>query len=126
MKDHRGRATEGLVACPLGDLVVATKVTSRSLIFKTPPGTNPPTIRKTFDRHIVRTDHGVVVTDVRMKTMALPRVVPFSEILDTAREEVDAVLKEEGKEKTDSYEEGVRMLAERLAWKLCKRGVKIV
>jgi len=123
--EHTNQPVVSLVSFPIGRTVIATRVKSQSLIFRAPKGTKPPPIRRAFDRHIVRTPKGIVVTDVCVKTQILPRQVEFTILLAAAREEVDLALKEEGKEKTDGYEIGVWAIAERMARRLRKKGVKV-
>lgn len=123
--ERTSQVAASLVSFPIGRMVIATEVKSRALIFKAPKGAKPKPIKKAFDRHIVRTPKGVVVMDVRVKAQAFPLQVKYAELLAAAREEVDIALKEEGKEKTDGYEIGVKALADRMARRLCKMGVQV-
>lgn len=124
--EYTSQPAVSLVSFPIGRTVIATQIKSRSVIFRALKGMKPkPPIRRAFDRHIVRTPKGIVVTDVRVKMQMLPHQVEFDELLAAAREEVDLALKEEGKEKTDDYEIGVRAIAERMARRLRKKGVKV-
>jgi len=63
--------------------------------------------------------------DVRVKAEIFPLQVKFFDLLEHARTVVDNALKEEGKEKTDGYEDGIRMVAELIARRLSRRGVRI-
>lgn len=123
--ERTSQTATSLVSFPIGRMVIATEVKSRALIFKPPKGLKPKPIRRAFDRHIVRTPKGVVVMDVCVKAQIFPLQVKFVDLVATAREEVDIALKEEGKEKTAGYEDGVRMIAERMARRLRKKGVKV-
>lgn len=123
--ERTSQTAVSLVSFPIGRMVIATKVKSQALIFRSPKGTKLKPIRRAFDRHIVRTPKGIVVMDVCVKAQIFPLQMEFATLLASAREEVDLALKEEGKEKTDDYEIGVRAIAERIARRLRMRGVHV-
>ncbi len=127
--NHRGKAVTNVVSQPMGDYVIGVQVSSRPVILPKIDDfpVKPPRIPRCFDRHIIRTDQGVVIVEVMARVKVLPLTVPFSQLVDAAREELDVALKEEGKQPADKdYTEGLHAIANRMAWKLRKQGVQVL
>lgn len=127
--EYRGKAVTNVVSQPMGDHIIGVQVSSRPVILPKIDDfpVKPPRISRCFDRHVIRTDQGVVIVEVTARVKVLPLSVPFSQLMDAAREELDIALKEENKQpEAQAYTEGLYALANRMAWKLRKQGVKVL
>jgi hypothetical protein len=124
--EHLGKIVTNVVSQSMGDHVISVKVSSRPIIlpkFEDGP-IKPPVRHRCFDRHIIRTSEGVVIVEVMARVKVLPSSVLFSQIVETAREELDATLKEEKQQPTpEDYASGLHALTQRLVWRLRKQGV---
>ena len=120
--EHRGRSVTNVVAHPVDNHVIGVKVSSYPVILpKIEDGpVEPPEIPRCFDRHIIRTGEQVIVVEVMARVKVYPRTVPYSDVLETARSELDVALQE-----GENYDEGLNALADRIAWRLQKQGVKV-
>lgn len=127
--EHRGKAVMNVVSQPMGDHIIGVQVSSRPVILPKIDNlpVKPPRIPRCFDRHVIRTNQGVVIVEVLARVKVLPLTVPFSELVDAAREELNVALKEEGVQlPAKTYTEGLYALANRMAWKLRKQGVQVL
>jgi len=124
--EHRGKAVTNVVSQPVGNHVIGVKIASRPVILPKLESIEPPVIPRCFDRHVIRTSTCVVIVEVAARVKVMPLSVPFSAIVETAREELDAALKEDGSQPSaEDYKIGLRVIANRMAWKLRKQGIVV-
>ena len=122
------KAVKSVVAQPIGEYVVGVKVSSRPIILPRIENgpVSPPEIPQCFDRHIIRTSEGVVVVEVSAQVKVFPRVISLAVVREAVRGELDVMFQEENKSpSSESYEEGLDAMTNRLVKQLQNQGVTV-
>jgi hypothetical protein len=122
--DYKGKAVTNMVVRPVDDVVIGVQVKSKPWILprvETPAG--PPNIPRCSDRHIIRTEHHVVVVEVKTKVIVHPRYVTMDQLRQCGREAIAEHAPQA--EALSGYEVSIEAFARRLARKLRRRGVTV-